>query len=95
MGSEPPHKNVNNLSFTAIAVIAATDPSGNLINYLIKDFSIKKEDVIEFLLETSWQLEGEESYVFWDNLRAHHSKVVADEARRNNQTLLFNGSYSS
>jgi uncharacterized RmlC-like cupin family protein len=49
MGSEPPHKNVNNLSFTAIAVIAATDPSGNLINYLIKDFSIKKEDIIEFL----------------------------------------------
>ena len=95
MGSEPPLKKVNSLSFKAVAVIAATDVKGKLVNYLIRDFSIKKDDIVEFLQETSWELEGSESYLFLDNLRAHHSREVAAEAKRNNQTLLFNGGYSS
>ncbi len=40
-------------------------------------------------------VEDEEQFIFWDNLKAHHSKEVKLAAERNNQKLLFNGSYSS
>lgn len=95
MGSEPPFKEVNSLSFRAVAVIAATDMEGNLVCHATKDFSIKKPNIVEFLDDLSLITHQDEQYIFWDNLKAHHSKEVRETAERNNQILLFNGSYSS
>jgi hypothetical protein len=47
-------KEVNCLSFKPVAVIAAIDIEGKIVSYLLRDFSIKTEDVIEFLGETSY-----------------------------------------
>lgn len=76
-------------------MIAAIDVEGRLVSFLLRDFSIKTEDVVDFLAETSYQTSGGEQFIFLDNLRAHHSKKVAAEAAKNSQTLLFNGGYSS
>lgn len=94
-GAEPPTVVRNAISFPAIAVVAAIDIQGNLVSYLIKDFSIKKPDFIKFLKVTKQKTRGSKTYILLDNLRAHHSKDVSDVAERNNQDLLFNGSYSS
>lgn len=75
-GTTPPSKNVNALSFSAVAVVAAIDVEGRLISYLIKEFSIKKEDFIEFLDLTKYMTCSGESYILLDNLRAHHSLAV-------------------
>ncbi len=60
--------------------MAAIDTEGNLVHYLIKQYSIKKEDFIDFLDETRQQTGSGESFVFLDNLRAHHSKNVKETA---------------
>ncbi len=54
-GSTPPSKTVNALAFSAVAVVASIDVEGRLVSYLIKEFSIKKEDFIEFLDLTKYK----------------------------------------
>ena len=76
-GNQAPVKEVNQLSFQAIAVVAAMNVDGELISFLVKDFSIKKEDFVEFLDITFQKTGGCQSYIFLDNLRAHYSKIVA------------------
>ncbi len=78
-----------------MAVIAATDIDGALVGFLIKEFSIKKPDIIQLLNMLAAKLKMTETYIFLDNLRAHHSKEVKCAADRNKQKLLFNGAYSS
>ena len=94
-GAEPPTVFRNAVSFPAIAVVAAIDINGNIISYLIKDFSIKKPDFIQFLNLTKRMMSGSKTYILLDNLKVHHSSEVSDVADRNKQNLLFNGSYSS
>ena len=69
--------------------------NGDLISYLIKEFSIKKEDFIEFLKITKRNMKGARTHIFVDNLKVHHTTVVGEAAHKNNQNLIFNGSCSS
>ncbi len=83
-GAEPPTVFRNALSFPAIAVVAAIDINGKLISYLIKEFSIKKPDFIQFLKLTKRKTNGKKTFILLDNLRAHHSNDVSDVAEWNN-----------
>jgi transposase len=38
---------------------------------------------------------GKPTFIFLDNLKAHYSRVVLETADKCNQTLLYNGPYSS
>jgi transposase len=71
------------LRFGAVAVIAAINLEGKVVALKVKDFSIKKQDVIDFLKMLRWHNGVGEHYVFLDNLPAHHSKEVKEVADLN------------
>ncbi len=84
MGSDPPIKQVNSLSFQAVAVIATTDIDGRVVSVLKQNFLIKKPDISNFLDQLSLVSNADEYYIFWGNFRVHHSKEVKQVAARNN-----------
>ncbi len=59
-----------------VAVVDAIDCDGNLVHFKVKDQSIKKEDFQDFLNEIAEKQDQRESFIFLDNLRAHHSLAV-------------------
>ncbi len=40
-------------------------------------------------------MKRQKTYVFLENLQIHHTRIVMDNAFKNNQVLIFNASYSS
>ena len=65
------------LSFNAIATISCIDGEGNLVATQFKEKSIKKEDVMEFILVLSEHTGLRPTLLYLDNLSSHRSNEVA------------------
>ena len=83
------------LSFTAVAVVAAINIKGQVVALHSAESSICTEDFIVFLNQMRRRRNSRKTYVLLDNLSFHHSKVVLERARKNKQEFIFNAAYSS
>jgi transposase len=83
------------IGFRAIAVVAAINLQGRVVALLLREGSICTSDFVDFLRNLKSRMRGEKTYVFLDNLRIHHTLIIASKAQANNQVLIFNASYSS
>ena len=94
-GGEGPTHPTNCLRFGAIAVVAAVDLKGEVVAMHMKDFSIKWDSFITFLEKLKPKKKSQKTFVFLDNLKAHHSPEVKTYAKEANIELLYNAAYSS
>ena len=83
------------IGFRAIAVVAAINMSGRVVTLLIKEKSIITDDFVDFLNKLRNKMRRAKTFIFLDNLRIHHTHIIASKSRDNNQVLLFNAAYSS
>jgi transposase len=81
--------------FACVAVVAAIDVNGKLVSLVTSRKSIKEPEFKKMLKNIQKNMGRRKVYIFLDNLRLHHMKNIKAEARRRNQELVFNASYSS
>ena len=75
-------------------MVAAVDLNGEVAAMYMKDGSINWEAFIEFL-KLLKPKKKQRTYVFLDNLTAHHKLEVKAYAKEANIELVFNAAYSS
>lgn len=92
-GSTPYIRGQKQIGFRAIALVAAIDRNGAVVEAQLEDSSIRKEHFVAFLDKLKHH--EEDTYVFLDNLSVHRSKVVKDFAAANRIKLIYNAAYSS
>ena len=83
------------LGFRAIAVVAAIDLSGKVVALLTREKSICTDSFLEFLELLRKKMRGAKTFVFLDNLKIHHTHIIARKAESCSQVLVFNAPYSS
>ena len=83
------------IGFKAIAAVAAINLQGRVVALLLREGSICTSDFVDFLRNLKSKMRGQKTFVFLDNLRIHHTLIIASKVRANNQVLIFNASYSS
>jgi len=88
-------KSCTKLSFDAIAALAGVDNNGKLIDYVVCKGAITIETFNQFVEKLGVYYRGKKVYLFLDNLRLHHSKLVATKCALHNIEIVFNASYSS
>ena len=67
----------NALGFQAVAVVAAITAEGEVIAIKLAEKSINTSDFITFLQFVDIRLNRGKAYMFLDNLKMHHSRLVA------------------
>ena len=72
------------IGFKAIAVVAAINLSGEVVEVLIRENSICHPDFEAFLNALRTKMRSRKTYIFVDNLRIHHMLSTRDRARQNN-----------
>ena len=65
------------IGFRAIAVVAAMYLQGRVVALVLREGSICTSDFIDFLRNLKSRMRGEKTYVFLDNLRIHHTIIIA------------------
>ena len=94
-GKDPPTVQRNALAFYGISVIAAIDVKGKLVHTHIKQGAVNADDFNEFLDGLADKTNLKPCALYLDNLRAHHTAEVKENAFYSQQELVFAGSYSS
>lgn len=75
-------------------MVAAINLKGEVVAMHMQDFSIKWESFLEFL-KLLKPKKSRKTFVFLDNLKAHHNLNVKAYAKEANIELVFNAAYSS
>ena len=87
-------KSCTKLFFDAIAALAGVDNNGKLIDYVVCKGAISIETFNQFVEKLGLYYRGKKVYLFLENLRLHHSKLVATKCALHNIEIVFNASYS-
>ena len=94
-GNQPFEVLKHKLGFEAVAVVAGINVNGKVVAMLTQKRSINAIDFQAFLDQLAKQMKRARTFVFLDNLTLHHTVLVREKAKSNNQELVFNASYSS
>ena len=72
------------IGFKEVAVVGAIDLSGRVVALLTREKSIATDDFVAFLKKLKQSMRKQKTYIFLDNLRVHHTHIIAKEAKQNN-----------
>ena len=86
----------NKIAFEAVAVVAAVDAAGKLVQPLCRPTAIDQHDFADWLTMLRGNYDhGKTLYVLVDNLGVHKTKKVREHCQHLDVVLIFNGAYSS
>jgi hypothetical protein len=83
------------LRIPAIYAIVAMSREHGLAGFVISEKPIVKQDALNLLSAFEGAGIFNETVLFWDNLRMHHSKVIVERVAELGWTMAFNAPYSS